>query len=144
MIKPRTTGLLFATGILLVGIIFGILLGGMLEGRTGRTHRGFPGFFSHHQHHGSDAMIRRFSRDLDLTREQQAQFRVLLEVQKNAMNSLMREVRPRIDTQMKTFKTQMRALLTDQQRAKFDTLTARKEARHRQFEQFMNNEETNQ
>lgn len=128
MIKSKTKGILFTTGILMVGIICGILLGGMLKGTSGSRHGPFD-----YARHRSDAMLQRFSKELDLTPAQRDQVKALLADQKKAMNGLMREVRPKIDAQMEVFKTNVSAVLTDPQRKKYDALNARDEKRRRKF-----------
>lgn len=136
MIKSKTKGILFTTGILLVGIICGILLGGMLKGRSGGHHGPFD-----YPRHRSDAMLQRFSKELDLTPAQRDRMKALLADQKQAMNGLMREVRPKIDAQMEVFKTDVSAILNDQQRKKYDALNARDENRRKKFKQRHEKEE---
>lgn len=130
MTKSKTAGLLLTTGIFLVGILCGILLGGMLTPRYGRYHGPFD-----YPRHRSDAMLQHFTRDLALTPAQREEMKVILADQKKAMNELMREVRPKIDGQMDIFKDKTRAILNEPQKKKFDAIQARDEARREKFRQ---------
>ncbi|MFH3579684.1 hypothetical protein WAH98_22235, partial [Acinetobacter baumannii] len=75
-----------------------------------------------------EAFFEQLRRDLNLTEEQAAQIRQILDQTRDEFRRLRAEVRPRYDAIRQNADARIRAVLTPEQRARFDAIVAQKEA----------------
>jgi Spy/CpxP family protein refolding chaperone len=80
---------------------------------------------------GGDAqeVFEKMRRDLDLTEEQAASVRKILESTRDSYRELRGETRPRFDAIRQSARTRIRALLTPEQQQRFDAKVAEMDAR---------------
>lgn len=83
---------------------------------------------------GHDDVFEHMRRDLDLSDEQAAQIRAILEQTRNEYRALRAEARPRYDRIRQSARERIRTLLTPQQRERFDAKVAERDARRRDDE----------
>jgi Spy/CpxP family protein refolding chaperone len=79
------------------------------------------------------AMHERFEnmrRELNLTDEQTAAVRTIIDETRNEYRALRAELRPRFEEPRQKARTKIRALLTPDQQKKFDALVAQQDAQH--------------
>jgi Spy/CpxP family protein refolding chaperone len=69
-------------------------------------------------------------RDLNLTEQQAAEIRAILEETRNGFRALRAEARPRYDALRQNSRARIRALLTPEQQQRFDAKNAERDARH--------------
>lgn len=69
-------------------------------------------------------------RDLNLTEQQAAEIRAILEETRGGFRALRDEVRPRYDALRQNSRARIRALLTPEQQQRFDAKNAELDARH--------------
>jgi Spy/CpxP family protein refolding chaperone len=79
------------------------------------------------------AMHERFERmrtELNLTDQQTASVRTILDETRNEYRALRTELRPRFEEPRTKARSRIRALLTPEQQKKFDTMIAQQDAQH--------------
>ena len=79
------------------------------------------------------AMHERFEkmrRELNLTDQQTASVRTILDETRNEYRALRTELRPRFDEPRQKARTRIRALLTPEQQQKFDAMVVQQDAQH--------------
>ncbi len=110
---------LVAGGLLAVTFALGALAGGaatMVADRTGH-HRGDP--------YSPPSYASRLAEDLGLAPEQEAKVVEVLERHQPAMDSIWAQVGSQFDAERQTLRRDIRALLTPDQQAKYQTMLAR-------------------
>lgn len=70
---------------------------------------------------------------LDLTDEQKTRVESILESKHQQAKAIFEESRPKLQALKKSTDTEIRAILTPDQQAKFDKLAAEKEAKHKEW-----------
>jgi len=78
---------------------------------------------------GDKDKLERMKSDLNLTDNQAAQIRTVLDETRNSYRALRNEVRPRFDAIRQEARTKIRALLNPEQQQKFDARVAEHDAR---------------
>lgn len=78
---------------------------------------------------GHEEVFERMRRDLELTEQQAAEVRRILDETRNDYRALRAEARPRFDRIRQSARTRIRALLTPQQQQRFDAKVAEMDAR---------------
>jgi hypothetical protein len=116
--RARATVLLAA--IFVLGLIVGAA-GAALAG-PGLFHRRGP------RRTGPDAFLRRLTRDLSLSSPQQESVRVVLQRHQPAMDSLWREMGPRVETLQQQVRSDIRRQLTPEQQTRFQEMMRRFDA----------------
>jgi len=76
-----------------------------------------------------EKVFERMRRDLNLTDQQAAEVRRILEQTRGDYRALRAEARPRFDAIRQSARTRIRALLTPEQQQRFDAKVAEKDAR---------------
>jgi hypothetical protein len=120
-----------AASLLLLAALFGGAVGSGVTARLadrGTRDHGRRG-------HGSEWYVNLLTRELDLTSAQQDSVRGLLARRRQGMDSLYALIRPRMDQIRDSIRADVRALLTQVQRERFQALTARLDARRRETKQ---------
>lgn len=112
---------LVVIGVFALGVVTGASLGSAYRLRAGDRGR-------HGERHDKD-IFKRMSRDLNLTDEQAGQVRAILEETREEYRALRSECRPRYDAARQKGRERIRALLTPEQRQKFDARAAERDAR---------------
>ena len=77
----------------------------------------------------ADAHFEKMRTDLNLSDDQSAKIRAVLEETRNEYRQLRNELRPRFDEPRLKARARIRDLLNDEQRKKFDAMTAQMDAR---------------
>lgn len=119
-------------GIFVLGCVTGAALSTLYQLRAQGTDqppygRGAPG-------DKREAFFEQLRRDLNLTEEQAAQIRQILDQTRDEFRRLRAEVRPRYDAIRQNADARIRAVLTPEQRARFDAIVAQKEAERNEAE----------
>ena len=109
------------TLVFLAGLFFGIAVGRWTS---------FSGYHLPHEKR-TEALLRRFSRELDLTSEQREKVRAVIERKSQKMQEAKAEVRPRMEKIRKEAREEIAALLTAKQVVKFEELEKEFERRRR-------------
>lgn len=131
MNKTKVIGLLLAVIIFIVGAACGLMCRSIciFDGPRGT----FGGKFTDKKDF-SGSMLQKFARDLNLNEEQKQKIKLVLDRQKLTMDKLAKEMRPKIDAEMNTFRAQVRELLNEDQKAKFDKIIAKHHRRMNKFD----------
>lgn len=116
--RSRAVALLLAFFVvgLLCGAAAAAFAGGLMreDGHRGRGGRGY---------------VERLTAELDLDAAQQDSLRAILDRYEPAFDSAWAEVRPRIETLRAGIRSEVRTLLTTEQRTEYDSLVARRSRR---------------
>ncbi len=114
-------------GILLV-FVLGVLAGALLAPRI-FPHR--PGLFYRGggQHAAEEAIVRRWSRELNLDEGQRTQLRAIVRETREEIAPLRRSIRPGIEAILERAHAKVRAILRPDQQRTFDDLLARRKGR---------------
>ena len=83
----------------------------------------------------AEAHFNKMRQDLNLSDEQATKIRGVLEETRNEYRQLRNELRPRFDEPRLRARARIRELLNDEQRRKFDEITAQMDARRDEHEQ---------
>jgi Spy/CpxP family protein refolding chaperone len=83
----------------------------------------------------AEAHFNKMRQDLNLTDDQAAKIRTVLEDTRNEYRQLRTELRPRFDEPRLKARTRIRELLDEEQRQKFDAVTAQMDAKREEHEQ---------
>jgi Spy/CpxP family protein refolding chaperone len=83
----------------------------------------------------AEAHFNKMRQDLNLTDEQAAKIRTVLEDARNEYRQLRTELRPRFDEPRMKARARIRELLNEGQRQKFDAVTAQMDAKRDEHEQ---------
>lgn len=127
-----TRSRLGAAGLLIATFVFGALVGGAatsLADREGHRTRG---------NHPRPSYVERLGADLDLTDAQKDSVRAVLERHQPAMDSLWESIRPQFQSERQAIRTQINALLTPEQQAKYATLQRQDSLRRAEGERSRN------
>lgn len=103
----------------LVALLIGLVVGWFAAGKL--QHERMVGW-----KHGR--MLERFSRELNLTPDQKSKVQKIMEDSRTKLEALHTEMGPKFDEIRNASKQEIRAILTPEQTAKFDTLEAKWEA----------------
>jgi Spy/CpxP family protein refolding chaperone len=111
---------IFAAAIVVVLAFGSGVVVGFFADRYAIFHHGMhvPPFATH-------MMMRRLDRRLDLTREQRSQIQQIIERHVTRMESELAAMRPRVNAEISATNDEIRAVLTPEQRAKFDKFKLR-------------------
>ena len=120
--KSRWKSWLVLVVVFVLGAVTGVGLGGVYRSKTDASFRGSPG-------RNRDAMFEKMRSDLNLTEEQSKEMRKVLDETGNGFRALRNELRPRYEELRLKTRGRMRALLTQEQQGKFDSLMAEIDAR---------------
>ena len=114
--------------LVLVGVF---VLGGVTGASLDSLYRLRRGGHRHGERRGDreDRIFESMRRDLNLTEQQAAQIRAILDETRNGYRALRAEVRPRYDAVRQQARTRIRALLTPEQQKLFDAKAAERDAR---------------
>lgn len=116
--RSRIAAFLLLAATFLVGLIAGITLDRFSLLRDRRL-------APRHDRFVSDKVVRRLDRALDLTPRQEAQVRSIVDRRRERLEKLWKESEPRISSEMKAAHDEIEAILTAEQKAKFEELTER-------------------
>lgn len=111
-----TRSRLGAAGILIATFVLGALVGGAatsLADREGHRTRG---------NHPRDSYVERLETDLGLSDAQTDSVRAVLDRHQPAMDSLWESIRPQFRPERQAIRTEINALLSSEQQAKYTTL----------------------
>jgi Spy/CpxP family protein refolding chaperone len=106
-----------------LGCVTGALLDSAYRLRAGAA-RG-----DEHGRRGHEEVFEQMRRDLELTDQQSAEVRRILEETRNDYRALRAEARPRFDRIRQSARARIRALLTPEQQQRFDARVAEMDAR---------------
>jgi Spy/CpxP family protein refolding chaperone len=112
-------------GVFLLGSITGAALDNLFRLRAGNEQR-TRGF------HRMEKYFDKLQQDLNLTEEQAAKFRTILEETRNEYRMLRSQVQPQYEQVRNRAQERIRELLTPEQQKQFDTIIAEREAKHRE------------
>ena len=104
-----------------LGCVTGAALDGLYRSRAGGPGRGERG-------RDPEEHFARMRKDLNLTDEQAAKVRAVLEETRNDYKQLRAEMRPRFEEPRLKARARIRELLDEEQRRKFDAVVAQKDA----------------
>jgi Spy/CpxP family protein refolding chaperone len=113
-----------------LGCVTGVALDGVYRSRaasTGRTEED--------RKRADEAHFNKMRQDLNLTDEQATKIHVVLDETRNEYRQLRTELRPRFDEPRLKARARIRELLGDEQRKKFDSITAQMDAKRDEHEQ---------
>lgn len=123
---------IFFLGTLAIGVAAGIYFDRTLL-------RPRPPFQAYREFGGSPGpgspMMRNFSRQLDLTPQQQAKLAQILENYRQSFGSFRRTMQPRYMAMRDSLNAEIRTILTPAQQQKFDEMIQRFEGRHKRMGQ---------
>lgn len=119
---------LVIVGVFVLGCVTGASLDSLYRLRSGNAHQERRG------HHGKEDLFESMRRDLDLNAQQETELRAILDETRNHYRALRTEVRPRYDALREQARTRIRALLTPEQRQRFDAKAAERDARRAEEE----------
>jgi Spy/CpxP family protein refolding chaperone len=120
--KSRFKTWLVLVVIFVLGAVTGVGLGGVYRSKSDASFRDSPG-----RHR--EALFEKMRTDLNLTAEQSKEMRKVLDETGNEFRALRSELRPRYEELRMKTRGRMRALLTQDQQGKFDSLMAEIDAR---------------
>lgn len=122
--KARLKIWLAVVGVFAIGCVTGALLDSAYRLRSGdepqEEGRG---------RRSRDAVFEAMKRDLNLSEQQSAEIRAILDQTRSDYRALRAEVRPRYDALRQQSRTRIRALLTPEQQQRFDAKVAEHDAR---------------
>jgi Spy/CpxP family protein refolding chaperone len=127
-----TRSRLGAAALLVATFVFGALVGGAvtsLADREGHRTR---------SNHPRPSYVERLGADLELTDAQKDSVRAVLERHQPAMDSLWESIRPQFQSERQAIRTQINALLTPEQQAKYATLQRQDSLRRAEGERSRN------
>ncbi len=116
----------FAWKELVIGLLVGVIAGGWFMSAKDPFGSWKPGGDRQKFH---QRMMDKFTSELQLTHDQQAQVSVILEDTRAKVNALREASRPKFEEIRNASKAQISKLLTPEQNAKFEIMNARMEAR---------------
>jgi Spy/CpxP family protein refolding chaperone len=110
-------------------LLVAIFLLGVIVGAAGAALAG-PGFLRHRgpRATGPDAYLHRLTRELKLSPSQQESVRVVLRRHQPAMDSLWRDIGPRVETLQVQVRSDIRRQLTPEQQTRFQEMMRRFDA----------------
>jgi Spy/CpxP family protein refolding chaperone len=111
---------LIATIIVVVAFIAGLLVGAVADRIWLFRHGGGP-----ERHRIADRIVEHLSRDLNLTPQQKQQVATIVAAHAKKMDAVWSNVRPQIRTEIDAANREISAVLTPEQREKFDKLRMR-------------------
>lgn len=123
----RFAALISVIGVLIIGVLIGVLGTYLYFIDEIRRPDAEPRF-------RPDAFVERLTEELDLTREQLDTIRAIGRKTRERADALHRDMLPRVRAHMEDARTEMEALLTAEQRAKFEKMH---QTERRRIEQFL-------
>lgn len=114
---------LVVVGVFILGCLTGASLDSAYRLHSGGERREGRG------RRGKEDIFENMRRDLSLSDQQAMEIRAILEQTRNDYRALRTEVRPRYDALRQNSRTRIRALLTPEQRQRFDARVAERDAR---------------
>ncbi len=121
--KTRLKIWLVIIGVFALGCVTGASLDSAYRLRASGEHRERRG------RHGTENMFDDMKRDLNLSDQQATEIRAILEQTRDDYRALRTEVRPRYDSLRQNARARLRALLTPEQRQRFDAQAAERDAK---------------
>jgi Spy/CpxP family protein refolding chaperone len=121
------TGTWKAVGMLALAAAAGGVVGSAITANASRDERGGRG-------HGPTWYIDLLDKELRLTPVQRDSVRAILDRREGAMDSILAEMRPRIDAARQVIRTEISGQLTAEQQEKYRQLTARIDAERKERE----------
>jgi len=126
-LSPRTKAMFIALGIFSIGVVCGALGQRYLQ----QTER--PPFYSDSARRGGPPRAERvldiMTRNLTLTEEQRSTIGDILSESREEIGSIRAQIHKQMQSREATVKEKIRAVLTDEQREKYDTTLRRMERR---------------
>ncbi len=119
------TGTWKAVGMLALAAMVGGVVGSAITARAGREERGGRG-------HGPTWYIDLLDRELQLSPVQRDSVRAILDRREGSMDSILAEMRPRIDAARQVIRAEISGQLTAAQQEKYRALAARLDAERRE------------
>lgn len=132
MIKSRSTSIVLALIIFLVGIACGLLFDRLIP-----FCRMYPRLRGEQKFRGQKIPERlsvRFSEELDLSEEQRGKLLLILDKYKMEMEKLRKESRPKFKELRDSMKEEIKSILNDKQKEKFIRMTEKEKKREQRFE----------
>ena len=127
MINTKTAGIIMAAMIFIVGIISGIVLDrAFLSGPKGFH---FPLGRPAAKKAGPGGLLPRLGKAPKLTAAQNKRITTLLDEQKRKIDEITKDIHPRVEAQMADFRENVRNILDDAQRKKYDKMTEKHKRR---------------
>ena len=126
--KTRLKIWLVLAGVFAIGIVTGAALDGLYRTRAG----GGRGRGAEGKH---EKMFEETRRELNLTDEQAAKVKVILDETREEFRALHTEMRPRFDAVRQRARARMRETLMPEQQTRFDQMMARRDQKMREREQ---------
>ena len=113
-----------------LGCVTGVALDGVYRSRAASMGHG-----EEDRKRADEAHFNKMRQDLNLTDEQATKIHVVLDETRSEYRQLRTELRPRFDEPRLKARARIRELLNDEQRKKFDSLTAQMDAKRDEHEQ---------
>lgn len=115
---------LVLVAVFLLGTVTGAALTGLYRSRASGTREG-------RDRAKHEQRFEKMRQELNLTDQQAADVRVILDQTRNEYRTLREELRPRFEEPRLKARAKIRALLNAEQQTKFDALTAKQDAEHK-------------
>ena len=119
------TGTWKAVGMLALAAAVGGVVGSAITANASREEHGGRG-------HGPTWYVDLLDRELQLTPAQQDSVRAILDRREGSMDSILAEMRPRIDSARQVIRREISGQLTPEQQEKYRQLTARLDAERKE------------
>jgi hypothetical protein len=103
-------------------LLIAVFAGGALAGGAALAMAERSGRWGTAPERGPEAYLRRLSHEVNLTSVQQDSVRAILARHKDQMDSVWREVRPRVETVRNIIRSEIRLQLAPDQRGRFDDM----------------------
>lgn len=134
MIKSKSMSIILAVVIFTVGVFCGLFLD-----RLGPSYKIYPRlrWVQRCREEKIVGQLRdRFSKKLDLAKEQKEKLSQILNKHKTAMEELKKEIGPKFKELKNSMKEEIKSILSDKQKEKFDRMTERYEKRKKRGKRF--------
>ena len=117
-----------AVAVLALAAAAGAVIGGALTASATRSDREGHG-------HGSNWYVDLLNKELDLTDQQRDSVRAILDRRQGSMDSILAEMRPRIEAARAVIRNDINGQLTPDQQRRYRELTSRLDAERRERQQ---------
>lgn len=126
--KTRMKIWLVLTGVFVIGCVTGAALDGVYRTLAGGS------FKRGERARGAEKMFEEMQREFNLSEEQAAKTRAILDETRGEFRALHDEMRPRFDAVRQKARARMRETLTPEQQTRFDEMMARRDQKKKERE----------
>ncbi len=120
--RKRKLAVLIAFGIFLVGTIFGLIISRIIFFKIFYTDS--PALFAYRFNKMPQKEVNMAAKKLDLTDEQKRKFVDILEKNKKSINTILKEIEPKLQDKFDTMEYEIKSILDDKQKLKFEEMIA--------------------